>query len=300
MDRRVAIGVGIAALACAVAAWISFQIPPAEPPDEEPEGEVREPAPDDDAGVEAEAPATQLPAIWGDDSLGSSSCVVTQPTRRVQHDFDDAGRLIRTRVWRRAAGDAELRPWEVSRHQHGADGAEVQVRQATRVRADDPYVHEAAPEEAWRTTEQRIEHRTEGEWLHQRVTDAEGVRERLFRLEGGRLALESPLRADDLLPESSRCQFDPEGRPLRHQSASGHLTEWRYDARGALAAIATRASTEAAPTEIPVTVGDDGALAVLLDRFEGDCAEVVFRDCSTVMASLPGPPLPEGLLPGTR
>ena len=96
------------------------------------------------------------------------------------------------------------------------------------------------------------------------------------------------------------CLFDAEGRPHLHQTPSGHLTEWIYDERGVLTGITTRASADAEPTEIPVRLDEDGAVTVLLDRYEGDCAEVVFADCSTVMAVLPGPRLPEGLLPGAR
>lgn len=308
MDRRVAIGVGIAVVFCAIAMAIAFALP-APAPETSPEETTDEPdgpppeatdAGEEPTPEEALEPATELPSIWGEGSLGTSHCAVIQPTRRVEHDFDDAGRLIRTRTWRRGAEGPALRPYEVTRYEHGAEGREVQVRHAIRARADDPYADEDAPDEAWRVGEQRIEHSTQGEWLHQRVTDAEGERERLFRLEDGRVTLESPLRVDDLVPESSRCLFDASGRPLLHQAPSGHLTEWRYDEHGVLAAIATRASTEAEPTEIPVTVDDDGAVTVLLDRYDGDCGEVVFADCSAVMSVLPGPRLPEGLLPGTR
>ncbi len=280
-------GLGIAAVVCAIAGGISFVLPPRVPPS------PRALAAREDAGPAP--PAEALPSIWGEDELGSSSCEVVSPTRRVRYDFDDAGRLVRTRAWSLASeGDAAPRPLEVTRYAHAADGLEVQVRHARRVEADDPYAGGGASA-GWSVRERRIEHRAQGEWLHQRTSDADGERERLFRIEDGRLALESPLRLDELMPESDRCQFDAEGRPVRHVAASGPSVEWRYEG-GALAAVVRRESADAAPSELPVRADGD-AVTILLDRYAGECAEVIFAPCSTVMASLPGRPLPEGLVP---
>lgn len=288
MSPKERTGLGIVAVVCAVAGAVAFVLPPRAPPTP-PGGEAG-----GDAGAPAAAPRA-LPSIWGEEELGSSSCEVVSPTRRVRYDFDDAGRLVRTRAWSLASeGDAAPQPLEVTRYAHAADGLEVQVRHARRVEADDPYAGRGATA-GWSVGERRIEHRAQGEWLHQRTTDADGERERLFRIEDGRLALESPLRLDELMPESDRCQFDAEGRPVRHVAASGPSTEWRYEG-GVLAAVVRRESPDAAPSEVPVRADDD-AVTILLDRYAGDCAEVIFAPCSTVMASLPGRPLPEGLVP---
>lgn len=234
------------------------------------------------------------PAALFEAPLGVAHCDVLVPTRRVRYDFDDVGRLVRRRAWRRPLGDGGApAPEELTRYAYGAAGLELEVVHASLAADDDPYGSDGP---GWRIETRRVEHQSRGEWLHQRTTDARGERERLFRVEDGRLALESPLRADEVLPESSRCQFDESGRPLRHRAASGRLTEWRYE--GGVLARVRHVEPSGEAQEIAVGADGDGALTLLFDRYEGECAEVIFAPCSSVLTLVPGRPLPQGLLPG--
>lgn len=285
------VGVG-AAIAWAVSREPDDGLPDL-PEDEEPVIEVAE-----------VVPGTDVPELWGPDEIGTTSCESEQITRRVRYEFDDRHRLVRQHTWRRARRDepdAELRPWEVTRWSYGQEGMEVQVRRASRsLSAEDPYAAEAPADLQWEVTEARVTYGVRGEWLHQRTVTGDDERESLFRLEEGRPILRSPLRAEDALPESDHCLFAPDGRPLRFRDAAGEETRWTYDEAGRLSAVEQYPASGEPPTLVPVRVDEEGGVTVLLERYVGDCAEVIFEPCSSVLEAMPGPPLPEGILPTDR
>jgi hypothetical protein len=229
---------------------------------------------------EVEEESFTLPALWSPEALGVSHCErESAEVGRTVYDFDEQGRLLRERTWRAPPGEEDIWEWRVMRWTYDAEGGFL--REESRRPYGGPW-HRAE----WLADSVRVEARVEGAWVHHQWTYEGGAEERQYRLENGRLAGTGGDALD------GECTFDGDGRPLVHTDEDMRV-EWRYR-DGLLSEVERRGFGDVMTTA--VEIGSENDLIVEEDHFRGDCAEVVFWQCSAVMKGL-GHPLPVGLLP---
>lgn len=234
------------------------------------------------AAAPARADRIVLPALWSE-TLGVSHCeheAAGEP--RTVFDFDEQGRLVRERRWRqppdRADDDWE---WGVMRWTYETNGG--YTRESIERPSSGPWARGM-----WEELDTlRVEARVEGQWIHHLWTYPGGSEERRFRIERHHLA------QSEGTSWAGSCTFDDAGRPLAFASDFGDRIEWHYT-DGVLSAI-DRTQFGYSHTTL-VERGPDHELVLGTDHYRGDCAEVVFLECSAVMMNL-ADPLPAGLLP---